>query len=84
MEEPASATSDQVFYARTFALLTAALLAYLLYQVLSPLAQPIATKDGWIALLPYTTTQWVRVLKTIGREDITAEHVSKVIRLLSE
>ena len=27
-----------MFYARTFALLTAALLAYLLYQVLSPLA----------------------------------------------
>ena len=31
-----------MFYARTFALVTAALLAYLLYLVLSPLAQPIA------------------------------------------
>jgi predicted PurR-regulated permease PerM len=35
-------TSVRTFYARTFALVAAALLAYLLYQVLSPLAQPIA------------------------------------------
>jgi predicted PurR-regulated permease PerM len=35
-------TSDQTFYARTFALLTLFLLAYLLYQILSPFAAPIA------------------------------------------
>ena len=42
MEEPASTTSDQVFYARTFALVTLALLAYLLYLVLQPFFTPIA------------------------------------------
>jgi predicted PurR-regulated permease PerM len=35
-------TSDRTFYARTFAIMAAALLAYLLFLVLSPLAQPIA------------------------------------------
>ena len=42
MEEPASATSDRVFYARTFALLTLFVLAYLLYLILQPFFAPIA------------------------------------------
>ena len=47
-----------MFYARTFALLTAALLAYLLYQVLSPLAQPIAWAL-FIAFLLYPLHRWL-------------------------
>ena len=35
-------TSDQVFYARTFALLTLALLAYLVFHILQPFLAPIA------------------------------------------
>jgi predicted PurR-regulated permease PerM len=47
-----------MFYARTFALLTAALLAYLLYQVLSPLAQPIAWAL-FIAFLLHPLHRWL-------------------------
>jgi predicted PurR-regulated permease PerM len=42
MDERASPSSDRVFYARTFALLTLALVAYLLYLVLQPFFTPIA------------------------------------------
>jgi predicted PurR-regulated permease PerM len=47
-----------MFYARTFALVTAALLAYLLYQVLSPLAQPIAWAL-FIAFLLHPLHAWL-------------------------
>jgi predicted PurR-regulated permease PerM len=47
-----------MFYARTFALLTAALLAYLLYLVLSPLAQPIAWAL-FIAFLLHPLHAWL-------------------------
>jgi predicted PurR-regulated permease PerM len=47
-----------MFYARTFALLTAALLAYLLYQVLWPLAQPIAWAL-FIAFLLHPLHAWL-------------------------
>jgi predicted PurR-regulated permease PerM len=47
-----------MFYARTFALLTAALLAYLLYLVLSPLAQPIAWAL-FIAFLLHPLHRWL-------------------------
>jgi crotonobetainyl-CoA:carnitine CoA-transferase CaiB-like acyl-CoA transferase len=43
------------------------------HRTLSQNRKPFATKDGWIALLPYTATQWTRVLKALGREDIAAE-----------
>jgi crotonobetainyl-CoA:carnitine CoA-transferase CaiB-like acyl-CoA transferase len=33
---------------------------------------PYPTRDGYIALLPYTTAQWTRVLNALGREDITS------------
>ena len=47
-----------MFYARTFALLTAALLGYLLYEVLSPLAQPIAW-SLFIAFLLHPLHVWL-------------------------
>jgi crotonobetainyl-CoA:carnitine CoA-transferase CaiB-like acyl-CoA transferase len=43
------------------------------HRTLSQNRKPFATKDGWIALLPYTVVQWTRVLKALGREEITAE-----------
>jgi crotonobetainyl-CoA:carnitine CoA-transferase CaiB-like acyl-CoA transferase len=35
--------------------------------------KPFQTSDGYIALLPYTVAQWTRVLKALGREEITTE-----------
>jgi crotonobetainyl-CoA:carnitine CoA-transferase CaiB-like acyl-CoA transferase len=43
------------------------------HRTLSPNRKPFATKDGWIALLPYTQTQWSRVLNALGREDLVAQ-----------
>ena len=43
------------------------------HRVMSPERRPYQTKDGWIALLPYTVAQWTRVLTALGREDIVAE-----------
>jgi crotonobetainyl-CoA:carnitine CoA-transferase CaiB-like acyl-CoA transferase len=42
------------------------------HRALSRNRKPYKTADGWIALLPYTAMQWTRVLKLIGREDLTA------------
>ena len=50
--------SDQAFYARTFALLTLALLAYLLYQILLPFLAPIAWAL-FIAFLLHPTHAWL-------------------------
>jgi predicted PurR-regulated permease PerM len=50
--------SDRTFYARTFAVVTAALLAYLLFLVLSPLAQPIAWAL-FIAFLLHPLHRWL-------------------------
>ncbi len=57
-DRPASATSDEVFYARTFALLTLALLAYLLFQILQPFLAPIAWAL-FIAFLLYPLHRWL-------------------------
>lgn len=43
------------------------------HRTLSQNRKPFPTSDGWIALLPYTQTQWVRVLTLLGREDLTKE-----------
>lgn len=59
-----------MFYARTFGLLTAALLAYLLYQVLSPLAQPIAWAL-FIAFLLHPMHRWL-TRKLRGRSAASA------------
>ena len=42
------------------------------HRTLSQNRKPFRTKDGYIAVLPYTTEQWHRALTAIGREDIIA------------
>lgn len=42
-------------------------------RVLSPNRRPFRTADGWIAVLPYTTQQWLRFFEEIGRRDVSAE-----------
>jgi predicted PurR-regulated permease PerM len=49
---------ERIFYARTFALVTAALLAWALYLVLSPLARPIAWAL-FIAFLVHPLHRWL-------------------------
>jgi crotonobetainyl-CoA:carnitine CoA-transferase CaiB-like acyl-CoA transferase len=42
------------------------------HRALSRNRKPYRTADGWVAVLPYTAVQWSRVLKVVGREDVTA------------
>lgn len=42
------------------------------HRTLSPNRKPFKTRDGYIALLPYTTEQWRRAMSALGREDIVA------------
>ena len=42
-------------------------------RILSAHRRPHRTRDGWIAVLPYTAAQWRRFLKEIGRSEICAE-----------
>ena len=62
--------SDRTFYARTFALVAAALIAYLLVLVLSPLAQPIAW-SLFIAFLLHPLHRWL-TRKLRGRAAVSA------------
>lgn len=39
-------------------------------RVLAPDRRPYRTRDGWIAVLPYTVEQWRRFLHLIGRPDV--------------
>ncbi|WP_299310326.1 CoA transferase [uncultured Croceicoccus sp.] len=39
-------------------------------RLLSPYRKPYRTKDGFVALLPYNTRQWVRFMQIIGRDDM--------------
>ena len=39
-------------------------------RVLSPDRRPYRTRDGWIAVLPYTAEQWRRFLIEAGRADV--------------
>ena len=43
------------------------------HRTLSPNRRPFPTQDGFIALLPYTTQQWRRVMTALGRDDLVAE-----------
>jgi crotonobetainyl-CoA:carnitine CoA-transferase CaiB-like acyl-CoA transferase len=43
------------------------------HRTLSRNRKPFATRDGHIALLPYTTEQWRRVLLELGRHDLVAQ-----------
>ena len=42
------------------------------HRTMSKNRKPYPTSDGYIALLPYTTGQWKRVLDALGREDLTS------------
>jgi predicted PurR-regulated permease PerM len=61
---------DRTFYARTFAVVAAALIAYLLLLVLSPLAQPIAW-SLFIAFLLHPLHRWL-TRKLRGRAAVSA------------
>ena len=39
-------------------------------RVLSPGRRPYKTKDGWIAVLPYTQRNWTKILREIGRPEV--------------
>ncbi len=43
------------------------------HRTLSLNRKPYRTRDGWIAVLPYTAAQWSKVLEALGREDVVAE-----------
>jgi predicted PurR-regulated permease PerM len=62
--------SDRTFYARTFAVVAAALIAYLLFLVISPLAQPIAWAL-FIAFLLHPLHRWL-TRKLRGRSAASA------------
>jgi predicted PurR-regulated permease PerM len=66
-EEP---TSDRVFYARTFALLTLFVLGYLLYSILQPFFAPIAWAL-FIAFLIHPLHAWLAA-KLGGRDSVSA------------
>lgn len=42
------------------------------HRTMSANRKPFETRDGYIALLPYTTAQWRRVLDALGRDDLTS------------
>ncbi|MDX2204101.1 MAG: CoA transferase [Hyphomicrobiaceae bacterium] len=42
-------------------------------RVLSPSRKPYRTKDGWVALLPYSAENWRKVLSEIGRLEVADE-----------
>ena len=39
-------------------------------RVINKDRRPFQTKDGWLCVLPYTTQQWLRFLRMIGRDDM--------------
>ena len=42
-------------------------------RVINPDRRPYATKDGYLCVLPYTTPQWLRFFRMIGREDLATD-----------
>ena len=42
-------------------------------RVLSPDRRPYRTRDGFIGLLPYTTSQWVRFFEIVGKPEYAAD-----------
>ena len=39
-------------------------------RVINPDRRPFRTADGWLSVVPYTTAQWLRFLRLIGRDDM--------------
>ena len=73
-------TSDRSFYARTFILVALALVAYLIYQVLAPFAQPLA----WalvIAFLIQPLHRWL-TRRLGGRNVLSAALLTVVVFLV--
>jgi crotonobetainyl-CoA:carnitine CoA-transferase CaiB-like acyl-CoA transferase len=42
-------------------------------RLLAPNRRPYRTRDGYVAIMPYTTLQWTRFLECIGRDDLLAQ-----------
>jgi crotonobetainyl-CoA:carnitine CoA-transferase CaiB-like acyl-CoA transferase len=42
-------------------------------RVINPQRRPYATKDGYLCVLPYTTAQWLRFFRLIGRDDLAED-----------
>jgi crotonobetainyl-CoA:carnitine CoA-transferase CaiB-like acyl-CoA transferase len=42
-------------------------------RLINPMRRPHATADGWLCMLPYTTAQWHRFFRIIGREDLVQD-----------
>lgn len=42
-------------------------------RILNPERRPYTTKDGALCVLPYTTAQWMRFFKLIGRDDLAQD-----------
>jgi crotonobetainyl-CoA:carnitine CoA-transferase CaiB-like acyl-CoA transferase len=64
-------------------------------RVLSPGRKPYKTKDGWVGVLPYTERNWTKILREIGRPEVTelawfknpterSQHVDELYAILAE
>lgn len=42
-------------------------------RIMNPWRRPYATSDGYLSVLPYTTPQWQRFFRLIGRDDLAAD-----------
>lgn len=42
-------------------------------RVINPDRRPFQTKDGWLCVVPYTTPQWLRFFRLIGRKDLASQ-----------
>ena len=42
-------------------------------RILNPERRPYPTRDGALCVLPYTTAQWMRFFKLIGRDDLAQD-----------
>lgn len=64
-------------------------------RLLTPYRRPYRTKDGYIGLLPYTSTQWRRFFEVAGRPELASdprvndpavrsEHIQELYELVAE
>ena len=42
-------------------------------RLVNPMRRPYATRDGYLCVLPYTTAQWQRFFRLIGRDDLATD-----------
>lgn len=42
-------------------------------RIMNPWRRPYATSDGYLSVLPYTTPQWQRFFRLIGRDDLAED-----------